>query len=69
MAARTSPSLNTQKNSSAVTEALAEETHRPIEEVQKIYEEALSELANEAKITQYLGVLASRRVKMRLREH
>jgi hypothetical protein len=68
MAARTS-SPSKQKNSRAAAEALAQETERPVEEVQKIYEEELSELANEAKVTQYLGVLASRRVKMRLRKH
>lgn len=68
MAARTSPP-STQNPSSSVAEALADETQTPVEEVQRIYEEELSELANDAKITQYLGVLASRRVKMRLRKH
>ena len=68
MAARTS-SAPQQESSRAVAEALAKETHRPVEEVERVYEEALSELAHEAKITQYLGVLASRLVKMRLREH
>lgn len=68
MAART-PAASKQKSSRTVAEALAQETQRPIEEVQQIYEEALSELATEAKITQYLGVLASRRAKLRLREH
>ena len=69
MAARRSPSLTTPKNSRAVTEAIARETQRPIEEVERIYQEALRELASDAKITQYLGVLASRRARMRLRQH
>jgi DNA-directed RNA polymerase specialized sigma subunit len=56
------------KNDRATTEAIARETHTSVEEVQKLYEEELSELAVDAKITQYLGVLASKRVKMRLRK-
>ena len=58
-----------QKKDRAVTEEIAKETNTSVEEVQKIYAEELSELASDAKITQYLGVLASRRVKMRLRKH
>ena len=68
MAVRTALSPK-QKNSRAAAEALAKETKRPVEEVQKLYEEELNGLASEAKVTQYLGVLASRRVKMRLRKH
>jgi hypothetical protein len=51
------------------TEAIAKEMHTPVEEVQKLMDEEIEDLANDAKITQYLGVLASRRVKMRLRKH
>jgi hypothetical protein len=51
------------------TEALAEETHTSLAEVEKIYEEEFSTLAADAKITQYLGVLATRRVRMKLRKH
>jgi hypothetical protein len=57
------------KHDRATTESLAKETATSIEEVQKLYEEELQDLASDAKITQYLGVLASRRVKMRLRKH
>jgi len=53
----------------ATAEAIAKETHTPLEEVERLYDEELNELANDAKITQYLGVLAGRRVKMRLRKH
>jgi hypothetical protein len=53
----------------AATEAIARETDTSLEEVEKLYEEELEDLANDAKITQYLGVLASRRVKMKLRKH
>lgn len=68
MAARTRPSRE-QQGARSDAEALADETQTPVEEVQKLYEEELSELANDAKVTQYLGVLARRRVKMRLRKH
>ena len=57
------------KQDRAATEAIARETETSLEEVQKLYEEELEDLANDAKITQYLGVLASRRVKMKLRKH
>ena len=50
-------------------EALAEETHTSLAEVEKIYDEEFSTLAADAKITQYLGVLATRRVRMKLRDH
>ena len=56
-------------NDRATTEAIAKETQSDVELVQKIYKEELSSLANDAKITQYLGVLASRRVRMKLRKH
>lgn len=68
MAARIRPSSR-QKSALAVAEALARETETSVEEVQRIYEEELRDLANDAKITQYLGVLASRRVKDRLKKH
>lgn len=51
------------------SEAIAKDTDTSIDEVEKIYEQELAQLASEAKITQYLGVLASKRVRMRLRKH
>jgi Protein of unknown function (DUF3562) len=68
MAARIRSSSK-QNNSHAVAEALARETETSVEEVERIYEEELQDLAHDAKITQYLGVLASRRVKERLKKH
>jgi hypothetical protein len=56
-------------NDRATTEAIAKETQTDVELVEKIYTEELSSLANDAKITQYLGVLASRRVRLLLRKH
>ena len=57
------------KQDRTATEALAKEMHTSVEEVQKLLDEEIEDLANDAKITQYLGVLANRRVKMRLRKH
>lgn len=53
----------------ALTEAIAKDTDTSPELVQEMYEQELSSLASEAKITQYLGVLATRRVRMLLRKH
>ena len=50
-------------------ETLAEETHTSVDEVAKLYDEEFSTLAAKAKITQYLGVLVSRRVRLKLRKH
>jgi hypothetical protein len=57
------------KNHQSSKEAIAEETHTSIAEVEKIYEQELTQLASDAKITQYLGVLTTRRVRARLRKH
>ena len=40
-----------------------------LDEVAKLYEQELTLLACDAKITQFLGVLTSKRVRMRLRKH
>jgi len=53
----------------ATAEEIAKDTDTPPEIVQEIYEQELSSLASEAKITQYLDVLAARRVRMMLRKH
>jgi DNA-directed RNA polymerase specialized sigma subunit len=57
------------QNDKTATEAIAKDTDTAIERVQEIYEQELSLLATDAKITQFLGVLATRRVKMMLRKH
>jgi hypothetical protein len=57
------------KNHQTSKEAIAEETHTSIDEVDKIYEQELRLLASDAKITQYLGVLTTRRVRAKLRKH
>jgi len=50
-------------------EPIAKETRTSIDEVEKIYEQELTLLASDARITQYLGVLTTRRVRARLRKH
>jgi hypothetical protein len=57
------------KNHQTSKEAIAEETHTSIDEVGKIYEQELTLLASGARITQYLGVLTTRRVRAKLRKH
>ncbi|HTJ18249.1 MAG TPA: DUF3562 domain-containing protein [Steroidobacteraceae bacterium] len=57
------------KNHQTSKEAIAKETHTSIDEVDKIYEQELRVLASDAKITQYLGVLTTRRVRAKLRKH
>jgi RNase H-fold protein (predicted Holliday junction resolvase) len=69
MAASTPRTFSSSRNHEITKEAISEETHTSFDEVAKIYDEELSTLAAEAKITQYLGVLASRRVRMKLRKH
>jgi hypothetical protein len=57
------------KNHQTSKEAIAAETQTAIDEVEKIYEQELTQLSTGAKITQFLGVLATKRVRMRLRKH
>ena len=57
------------RNHQSSKEAIAEETHTSLDEVEKIYEQELTQLASKAKITQFLGVLTTRRVRARLRKH
>jgi hypothetical protein len=68
MAARIRASTKLQ-NSRSAAEEIAREMRTSVEEVQRLYEEEFDDLAQEARVTQYLGVLASRRVKERLRRH
>ena len=57
------------KNHQTSKEAIAKETHTSIDEVDKIYEQELRLLSSDAKITQYLGVLTTRRVRAKLLKH
>ena len=52
-----------------LAETIAKETETPIEVVQMIYDEEVTTLRQNAKIMQYVGVIASRRVKLKLQKH
>ncbi|WP_129645794.1 DUF3562 domain-containing protein [Peristeroidobacter agariperforans] len=51
-----------------VAEIIARETGAPIELAARIYEEELRGLARDARITQFVNVLASRRARMKLQQ-
>jgi hypothetical protein len=52
-----------------VVESIARETAAPIDIVSRIYREELDALASEARIVQFLQVIAGRRARLRLRRH
>ena len=64
--ARSTPEPASDQDTRAVAEAIAKDTDTSPEVVEEIYQQELSTLASEAKITQYLGVIATRRVRMML---
>jgi len=53
-------------NSQDPIEALAQETNRPYAEVKQVYEAELARLSSDARITDYLPLLASRRARASL---
>jgi uncharacterized protein DUF3562 len=57
------------RNHQTSKEAIAKETQTSIDEVDRIYEQELRVLASDARITQYLGVLTTRRVRAKLSKH
>lgn len=52
-----------------IAKMIAQDTHVAVDLVQQVYRQELVELARNARITQFLSVLASRRARLRLREH
>jgi hypothetical protein len=52
-----------------VAASIAKETDTPVEIVQDLYDKEVEAIAAAAKIQQFVSVIASRRVKQRLREH
>jgi hypothetical protein len=52
-----------------LAEEIAEQTDTPIEVVQDLYDREFQELVAQARITQYVSVIAGRRVKLRLLTH
>ena len=51
-----------------VAETIARETGAPIELATRIYEEELRDLARDARITQFVNVLATRRARLKLEQ-
>lgn len=51
-----------------VAESIAREMDKPVELVSRIYREELQSLASEARIAQFLQVIAGRRARLRLRQ-
>jgi hypothetical protein len=60
------PAADSPTLDAALREALAREFHVPARQVEAIYREELRRLAAGARINTYLGVLATRRVRVRL---
>jgi Protein of unknown function (DUF3562) len=58
---------NPQKSTDAAVSAIARETETAPEVVRVLYEEQVSTLNAEAKIKQFVSVIAVRRVKLHLR--
>jgi hypothetical protein len=50
-------------------ESIARDMSAPADLVSRIYREELDALASEVRIVQFLPVIASRRARLRLREH
>ncbi len=48
---------------------IASETHVPLEEVERSYQEAWQALSVDARVLDYLPLFAARRVTTKLREH
>lgn len=60
---------STPKLDATVAEGIARETRTRVDVVQRIYEEELAALADGARIRLFLGVLAGRRARLRLRQN
>jgi hypothetical protein len=52
-----------------IAETIARDTAAPIELVSRVYREELDALASQARVTQFLHVIANRRARLRLRQH
>lgn len=50
-------------------QAIADEIHRPLDEIAELYEEVLRHLKAQAQILDYLPILVSKRVKQSYRRH
>ncbi len=60
-------SLNAGVVDSRVAQMIADETGTPIDLAARVYREEFRALAHEARITQFVSLIASRRARLRLR--
>lgn len=65
---RTELRTSQQANHRSTKESIALELQAPYVEIDRVYEQELASLAQEARITQFLDVIVSRRVRLRLRQ-
>ncbi len=61
--------LSASKSHHTAVEQIALATGQPVEAVQQIYDQEIESLSSQAKITQFVGVIATRRVLLQLRRH
>jgi len=69
MVATTQQQSTTGNSHYTAVEQIASATGTPVEAVRRIYEQEIQSLSSEARITQFVGVIATRRVLMQLRRH
>jgi len=55
-------------NHRTAIQSLAERSHAPFEQVERMYRNELAQLESDARLTQYLPLLTSRRVRGLLRQ-
>lgn len=59
----------TSRSPDTVLERIASDTGASLQQVRELYERELRALSSEARITQFVGVIATRRVLRQLRRH
>jgi hypothetical protein len=69
MATAAAPDISVPGSASTAVEQIARSTGHPVDLVQEVYERTATQLASGAKITQFVGVIATRQVLLALREH
>lgn len=68
VAAREEQSVSRHSQATAI-EQIASVTGAPLDAVREIYDREIESLSSEARITQFVGVIATRRVLLKLRQH
>ena len=56
-------SAHIKRNSNDIIEMIATETHRPFEEVRRVYEDEYARLKSDARIFDYLALFATRQTR------